>query len=160
MNHNQRFALSLVTDLETTFNCQTWCYCPGGRNSPIVTVLNQDRSFSFFNEQSAAFFAVGRIKRDNRPVAVTTTSGTAVAQLLPAVIEAFYMRLPLILVTADRPVTYRGTGAPQSINQAYIFSEYAQYIELDSDSTFSGLCWDKHMPLHINISFDEPLIAK
>ena len=160
MNHNQRFALSLVTDLETTFNCQTWCYCPGGRNSPIVTVLNQDRSFSFFNEQSAAFFAVGRIKRDNLPVAVTTTSGTAVAQLLPAVIESFYMRLPLILVTADRPISYRGTGAPQSINQSYIFSEYAQFIALDSRSSLSGLSWNKDSPLHLNISFDEPLIEK
>src|SRR5205823_8902071 len=57
-------------------------------------------SYTFVDERSAAFFALGRIKRDLKPVAVITTSGTAVAELLPAAIEAFYSGLPLILITA------------------------------------------------------------
>ena len=78
-----------------------------------------------------------------------TTSGTAVAELLPATIEAFYSGLPLILLTADRPARFRGTGAPQTIDQTGIFGAYAA-------TDIEG--WTGRLPLHINIEFDEPLI--
>jgi 2-succinyl-5-enolpyruvyl-6-hydroxy-3-cyclohexene-1-carboxylate synthase len=127
------------------------CVCAGSRNSPLLYVLGGSdlRLFSFFDERSAAFFALGRIKLTGNPVAVVTTSGTAVAELLPATIEAYYSAAPLILVTADRPARFRGTGAPQSIEQVGIFGVYAE-SELET--------WSRTKPLHSNVEFDEPLI--
>ena len=101
------------------------------------------------NQSSAAFFALGRAKLTARPAAVVTTSGTAAAELLPAAVEAHYSGVPLILITADRPARYRGTGAPQAIEQQTIFGVYASR-EPDR--------WTRVGPLHINIEFDEPLI--
>src|SRR4051812_38782391 len=78
-----------------------FCVCAGSRNSPLVAVLEkarQIRRYSCFEERSAAFFALGRIKLDKRPVAVVTTSGTAAAELLAATIEAYYAALPLVLI--------------------------------------------------------------
>ena len=120
-----------------------FCVCAGSRNSPLLAVLGASdlRVFSFVDERSAAFFALGRAKLTGRPAVVVTTSGTAVAELLPAAIEAHYSGTPLILITADRPARYRGTGAPQSIEQEEIFGVYA-----------------RGSVTHINVEFDEPLI--
>ena len=128
-----------------------FCVCAGSRNSPLLAVLSASpfRLFSFVDERAAAFFAVGRIKLRGAPVAVITTSGTAVAELLPGAIEAHYAGLPLVLVTADRPARYRGTGAPQAIEQVGLFGVYAE-TKLET--------WSANRPLHINIEFDEPLI--
>jgi 2-succinyl-5-enolpyruvyl-6-hydroxy-3-cyclohexene-1-carboxylate synthase len=128
-----------------------FCVCAGSRNSPLLAVLGTAgvRIFSFFDERAAAFFAVGRTKLQGRPCAVVTTSGTAVAELLSATIEAHYSGLPLILITADRPARYRGTGAPQAIEQVGIFGPYA---ETDLER------WGADRPLHLNVEFDEPLI--
>lgn len=148
-----------------------FCSCAGSRNSPLIAVLAEltsrhaERSeasqpprsfaslrmtlFSFVDERSAAFFAIGRTKLSGRPAAVVTTSGTAVAELLPAVVEAYYSALPLVLITADRPSRFRGSGAPQAIEQIGIFGSYAA-TSLDG--------WTRSTPLHINIEFDEPLI--
>jgi 2-succinyl-5-enolpyruvyl-6-hydroxy-3-cyclohexene-1-carboxylate synthase len=130
---------------------QEFCVCAGSRNSPLLAVLGASdaRLFSFVDERSAAFFAIGRAKLHGKPVAVVTTSGTAVAEMLPAAIEAHYSGIPLILISADRPKRYRGTGAPQSIEQVGIFGVYAE-TELER--------WMGRRPLHLNIEFDEPLI--
>ncbi len=120
-----------------------FCVCAGSRNAPLLAVLGASdlRVFSFVDERSAAFFALGRAKLTGRPAVVITTSGTAVAELLPAAIEAHYSAIPLIFITADRPARYRGTGAPQAIEQEEIFGVYA-----------------RGSVQHINIEFDEPLI--
>lgn len=128
------------------------CVCAGSRNSPLLVVLGARadvRLFSFVDERSAAFFALGRAKALDAPVAVVTTSGTAAAELLPAAIEAHYSGIPLILITADRPARFRGTGAPQSIEQEGLFGVYAET---------SMETWTRKRPLHINIAFDEPLL--
>lgn len=128
-----------------------FCVCAGSRNSPLLAVLGSGdvKTFSFVDERSAAFFALGRIKQHGRPVVVVTTSGTAVAELLPAAVEAFYSALPLVLLTADRPARFRGTGAPQCIEQEGIFGPYAMVDEN---------AWTRRTPLHVNVEFDEPLI--
>ena len=120
-----------------------FCVCAGSRNAPLLAVLGASdlRVYSFVDERSAAFFALGRAKLTGRPAAVVTTSGTAVAELLPAAIEAHYSATPLIFITADRPARYRGTGAPQAIEQEGIFGVYG-----------------RGAVRHINIEFDEPLI--
>lgn len=122
--------------------------CAGSRNSPLLVALGTN-VFSFVDERSAAFFALGRIKLHGSPVAVVTTSGTAAAELLSACVEAHYSGLPLILITADRPARFRGTGAPQSIEQLGLFGAYAE-TSLES--------WSGARPLHINVEFDEPLL--
>ena len=134
--------------------------CAGARNAPFVTLLAEARglkTYAFFEERSAGFFAIGRMQSEGLPVAVCTTSGTAVAELLPAVVEADYQGLPLIVLSADRPVSYRGSGSPQSILQPGIFSHYVERtwdLEDVSDFVFEA----GRRPVHINICFDEPLL--
>ncbi len=137
--------------------------CAGARNSPFVYVLNeckQAKVYNYFEERSGAFFALGRIAQTRKPVAIITTSGTAAAELLPATIEATYSSIPLILITADRPKKYRGSGAPQSIDQVGLYSYYTEVsLDLDAENahlSFKNLSWKK--PVHVNVSFEEPLI--
>jgi 2-succinyl-5-enolpyruvyl-6-hydroxy-3-cyclohexene-1-carboxylate synthase len=138
-----------------------FCICAGARNAPLIAQLEITegiRTFPFFDERSAAFFALGRMRSLNRPVAVVMTSGTAVAEALPAVIEAFYQGLPLLVLSADRPSRFRGTGAPQSIEQVGIFSSYVEKcLDLESESAeveISG--WSQLLPLHLNLCLEEP----
>lgn len=125
-----------------------FCVCAGSRNAPLLAVLGTSdaRLFSFVDERSAAFFALGRIKLHGSPVAVVTTSGTAVAEMLPAAIEAYYSGLPLVLISADRPARFRGTGAPQAIEQLGLFGVYAE-------TALEG--WSRVRPLHLNVEFEE-----
>ena len=137
---------------------RTICVCPGGRNAPLVLACEAARgSFdvvSFFEERSAAFFALGRIRRDQAPAAVITTSGTAAAELLPAMLEAAHTGLPLIAVTADRPRHLRCTGAPQTINQLPLFAAAnTPVIDLDAAGQL-GLLPRLQGPLHLNVCFD------
>ncbi|MBK9041240.1 MAG: 2-succinyl-5-enolpyruvyl-6-hydroxy-3-cyclohexene-1-carboxylic-acid synthase [Bdellovibrionales bacterium] len=135
--------------------------CAGARNASLVEVLSQARGINvlpFFDERSAAFFAIGRIQATQRPVAVITTSGTAAAELLPATIEAWYAGLPLVLVTADRPQSYRGSGAPQAIEQVGIFSHFVrQSWDLGDQEYWEGRI-DLSQPSHINVCFEEPFL--
>lgn len=134
--------------------------CAGARNAPFVSVLSGKtpfKTYSFFEERSAAFFAIGRILATRSPVAIITTSGTAAAELLPATIEADYQGLPLILVTADRPKSYRGSGAPQTIVQPGIFSHYVEKT-WDFENELAEIRFTGHRPIHINVCFDEPLL--
>ncbi len=129
--------------------------CGGARNAAILEHLARlenagtIRVWSHFEERSAAFFALGRTITTGRPCVVVTTSGTAAAELLPAVIEAFYQARPLIALTADRPAAARGSGAPQTIMQPGIFGPHAHH-----DPTIR---WNGRCPLHINAELPEAL---
>ena len=138
------------------------CICPGGRNAPFVLACDAARNtfdvVSFFEERSAAFFALGRIRRDGAPAAVITTSGTAAAELLPAMLEAQLCGLPLIAVTADRPRRLRGTGAPQTIDQPPLYTATGAPV-LDIDSPDDPVTLPAvRGPVHINVCLDEPLV--
>lgn len=142
---------------------EEFCLCAGARNSPLIYLFDENphlKAYHFFEERSAAFFALGRIAATKKPVAVITTSGTASAELLPAAIEATYSSLPLIMITADRPRRYRKTGAPQAIDQVGLFSYYIEVAyDLDEENShisLKSLSWKK--PIHINICFKEPLM--
>jgi 2-succinyl-5-enolpyruvyl-6-hydroxy-3-cyclohexene-1-carboxylate synthase len=136
--------------------------CAGARNAPFVKWLATARGprvHFFFDERAAAFFALGRARRDGRPVAVLTTSGTAVAELLPAAVEAHYAGVPLVLVTADRPHPFRGSGAPQAIEQAGLFGPYAALaFDIDAPAGVPALRVAAAAPTHVNVAFDEPLL--
>lgn len=127
--------------------------CAGARNAALLEALARAeaaglvRVWRHFEERSAGFFALGRTMETARPCAVVTTSGTAVAELLPAIIEAHYQARPLVAITADRPEAYRGTGAPQSIEQPGIFGKHAWQGTLEE--------WDGKQPLHLNAEFEE-----
>lgn len=143
---------------------QEFCVCAGSRNAPLIAVLSRIASLkisSFADERTASFFALGRMQDEHRPVAVLCSSGTAVAELLPATIEAFYQKLPLLLITADRPFRYRNTGAPQSMNQAGLLAEHCQFHwDVDCGQelpSFSEYRFSR--PVHLNVSFDEPLLG-
>jgi 2-succinyl-5-enolpyruvyl-6-hydroxy-3-cyclohexene-1-carboxylate synthase len=136
-----------------------FCLCPGSRNAPFIYPIVHhfpDSIYYWPEERSAAFFALGRIKATHLPMAVITTSGTAVAELLPATIEAYYTQLPLILITADRPRRFRGTGAPQSAQQVGIFSHYTTYsLDLEENEPCDISDWSGNGPLHLNICLEE-----
>lgn len=135
--------------------------CAGARNAPFVSLLSVETPFevySFFEERSAAFFALGRSLSTARPVAVVTTSGTAAAELLPATIEADHQGVPLVLITADRPRHYRGSGAPQAIQQVGILSHYVEHCwDIESELP-AGAVISKCRPTHFNVCMDEPLL--
>jgi 2-succinyl-5-enolpyruvyl-6-hydroxy-3-cyclohexene-1-carboxylate synthase len=137
------------------------CVCPGARNAPWIHVLaaqlGQFRAYYFNDERSAAFFAIGRTRATGKPVAVLTTSGTAAGELLPAVMEAHYAGLPLIVMTADRPRRFRGSGAPQAAEQVGIFGGYArQTWDRQAGDDPVEIEWDGKRPLHLNVCFEEP----
>jgi len=107
------------------------CTSPGSRCAPLVlTLANEERldCYSHLDERCAGFFALGLAKASGLPVAVTCTSGTAAAELLPAAIEAFQARVPLILLTADRPPELRENGAGQAIDQLKLFGSAAKWF--------------------------------
>jgi 2-succinyl-5-enolpyruvyl-6-hydroxy-3-cyclohexene-1-carboxylate synthase len=136
--------------------------CGGARNAPLVFVLSRISGFrvhSFFDERAAGFFALGLSRRTGKPAAVVTTSGTAVAELLPAVIEAYHTGFPIIVISADRPRRLRGTGAPQAIDQVGLFGKFiGQEFDLENGELFELSSWNRRTPLHINVCLDEPLL--
>ncbi len=159
---NMQLSAEVIKEL-LSVGVREFCLCAGARNSPLIHYFDENKhlkSYHFFEERSAAFFALGRMAQTRHPVAVITTSGTASAELLPAAIEATYSSLPLIMVTADRPKSFRGTGAPQTIDQVGLFSYYIEAcFDLDSVNShisLKGLSWKK--PVHINMCFKEPLL--
>src|SRR5256714_2480811 len=105
--------------------------CPGSRNAPLaLTLAGQSglEAVSVIDERSAGFFALGMAKASGRPVAVTCTSGSAAANLHPAVVEAYEARVPLIVLTADRPPELRDVGAGQAIDQQRLYGSAAKWF--------------------------------
>jgi 2-succinyl-5-enolpyruvyl-6-hydroxy-3-cyclohexene-1-carboxylate synthase len=154
------------------------CTSPGSRSSPLVLALAREqrlRCFSHIDERCGGFFALGAAKAAGRPVAVTCTSGTAAANLAPAVIEAHQARVPLVVLTADRPPELRENGAGQTIDQLRLFGSAAKwFFEVGThEATPDRLRWMRMLacravwtalegrpgPVHLNFALREPLIA-
>ncbi len=154
------------------------CTSPGSRSSPIVLALAREprlRCFSHIDERCAGFFAVGAAKAAGRPVAITCTSGTAAANLAPAVIEAHEARVPLVVLTADRPPELREVGAGQTIDQLKLYGTAAKwFFEVGThEATPATMRWMRMLacravwtalegragPVHLNFALREPLIA-
>lgn len=143
---------------------QECCIAAGSRNAPLVYALTRTKQIKVYNwseERSAAFFALGRAKASQRPVAVLTTSGTASAELLPAAMMAYYLGLPLLLLTADRPRRFRKSGAPQTAEQVGLFGCYAHHEQdLEKDEVCNLSDWSCRGPAHVNVCFEEPKDAE
>lgn len=121
------------------------CIAPGSRSTPLTleAVAHPDMTVhTHFDERGLGFLALGLAKSTHTPVAVIVTSGTAVANLLPAVAESKLTKEPLVLLTSDRPVELVGCGANQAIEQSGIFSQHVTHaLNLPSPSTQVPLSW-------------------
>ncbi|MDQ3811172.1 MAG: thiamine pyrophosphate-binding protein, partial [Chloroflexota bacterium] len=107
------------------------CVCPGSRSTPLALKLAEHgcvRLWTHLDERSAAFFALGLARARREPVVLLATSGTAATNFFPAVVEARYGRVPLVVVTADRPHELRDIGAPQTIDQLRLYGEHVKWF--------------------------------
>jgi 2-succinyl-5-enolpyruvyl-6-hydroxy-3-cyclohexene-1-carboxylate synthase len=152
------------------------CTSPGSRSTPLVLALVREpriEATSHIDERSGAFFALGQAKASHRPVALACTSGTATANYLPAVVEAYEARVPLLVLTADRPPELRDVGAGQTIDQVKLYGRNAKcFLEVDeAPATPARLRWMRQLaarawstalegrpgPVHLNFILREPL---
>jgi 2-succinyl-5-enolpyruvyl-6-hydroxy-3-cyclohexene-1-carboxylate synthase len=150
--------------------------CPGSRNAPLALTLAADEridAVSVIDERSAGFVALGMAKASGRPVALTCTSGTAAANLHPAVAEAREARVPLLVLTADRPPELRDVGAGQAIDQLGLFGTAAKwFVEVGNHEpgreaavhhralacrAFWTAAGGRPGPVHLNFPLREPL---
>lgn len=151
--------------------------CPGSRSTPLALLAHRHsalRTWMHLDERSAGFFALGMAKASGRPVAVAVTSGTATVNLFPAVVEARYGQVPLLLLTADRPPEAHDVGALQTIDQEHLFGRHVKWFQglLVPEASEEAL---RHVtvtaaravatamaepagPVHLNLPFREPLI--
>ncbi|MGZ4242323.1 MAG: 2-succinyl-5-enolpyruvyl-6-hydroxy-3-cyclohexene-1-carboxylic-acid synthase [Actinomycetota bacterium] len=150
------------------------CISPGSRSTPLALGFARHGGFDvrvILDERSAAFFALGRARATRKPVALVCTSGTATANYFPAIVEASMSGIPLIVLTADRPPELRGTGANQTIDQRELYGRYVQlFLDPGVPRAHSGAAdeWRRLArraltaartgPVHIDLSFEEPLL--
>ena len=130
-NPNTVYANTFV-DALVSAGLKRVCLAPGSRHTPLVLAFTRHRDaisiYSHLDERSAAFFALGLALAGNEPVALVCTSGTAAANFLPAIVEARQSRIPLLVLTADRPHELRQSGANQTIDQLKIYGDYVAWF--------------------------------
>ncbi|MFN6469973.1 MAG: 2-succinyl-5-enolpyruvyl-6-hydroxy-3-cyclohexene-1-carboxylic-acid synthase [Nostoc sp. SerVER01] len=175
-NVNQLWAYILTETLKQLgLTCAI--ICPGSRSTPLAIAFAQQapeiEAISVLDERSAAFFALGQAKATGRPVVLLCTSGTAGANFYPAVIEASYSRVPLLVLTSDRPPELRDCHSGQTIDQLRLYGNYPNWqAELALPSSDMGMLaylrqmvihsWETAQiptkgPVHLNIPFRDPL---
>ena len=152
---------------------------PGSRDAPLIISFNESDYFkclSIPDERVAGYFALGIAQQTRKPVIISCTSGTAALNFAPAIAEAFYQKIPLLIVTADRPQEWIHQGEGQSINQRNVFANYIKKsYHLPQDGNDSDNLWSANRmiseaieqtfvngggPVHINIPFREPLYGQ
>ena len=155
------------------------CTSPGSRSAPLALSLAREprlRCYSHIDERCAGFFALGLAKASGLPVAVACTSGTAAAELLPAAVEAHEARVPLLLLTADRPAELRENGAGQAIDQLKLYGGVAKwFVEVAAhEAGAEQLRWIRTLAcraywtalegrpgaVHLNFPLREPLVTE
>ncbi|WP_435096291.1 2-succinyl-5-enolpyruvyl-6-hydroxy-3-cyclohexene-1-carboxylic-acid synthase [Halarchaeum sp. P4] len=152
------------------------CVAPGSRSTPLTVAFDAHEgvtTYSHLDERSASFFALGRAKRAGEPVALVCTSGTAAANFHPAVIEANQSRVPLVVLTADRPPELRDSGANQTIDQEKLYGDAVRYytdlpepaveartlrsVRVTADRAVAAATGTHPGPVHLNVPFAKPL---
>ena len=154
-----------------------FCICPGSRSTPLALTIARHpdaRIWMHLDERSAAFFALGMAKVSGQPVALVCTSGTAAANFLPAIVEASLARVPLLVLTADRPHELRDCGAPQTIDQIGLYGNHVKwFVDLPIPEATPNLVRYARTvagravatsriapagPVHLNCPYREPLV--
>lgn len=149
---------------------------PGSRSTPLALPVAENeklKEWVIIDERSAAFFALGMAKKTKRPTALICSSGTAAANYFPAIIEACYSRVPLVVLTADRPHELRDVGAPQAIEQIKLYGDYVKWFHEmalpEASAEMLNYARSKASravymakegnpgPVHLNFPFREPL---
>lgn len=166
---------SLVVEELVRSGVQCVCVAPGSRSAPLIASVAQHELLKrvvHFDERGAAFYALGYARATGTPAAVICTSGTAVSNCLPAVIEASNDMIPLIILSADRPSELHDTGANQTIRQSRLFTEFTRwecelpcpditisprFVLTTIDQAVNQALGHPHGPVHINCHFREPL---
>jgi 2-succinyl-5-enolpyruvyl-6-hydroxy-3-cyclohexene-1-carboxylate synthase len=174
--HSNRLWATLIVEELARSGVDFFCVAPGSRSTPLIAALaanERAESLVHFDERGTAFGALGYARATGRPAAWITTSGTAVANGLPAVVEAATDGVPMILLTADRPPEFRQTGANQTIDQPNIFGDYVRWrFDLPTpeeavDPAMVLTTVDQAVyrarrapsgPVHLNLMFREPFI--
>lgn len=174
MNSDKKNILQLVALLKE-HNISKVVLCPGSRNAPIVHTLVNQPDFTCYpmtDERSAGFFALGLALHGGKPAAVCCTSGTALLNLHPAVAEAFYQNVPLIVISADRPAAWIGQMDGQTLPQPGVFGGLVKKsvnlpeVKTDEDEWYCNRLINEALlelnhhgkgPVHINIPISEPL---
>ena len=148
---------------------------PGSRNAPLTIGFTENpyfKTYSVVDERCAAFFALGMAQQTQEPVALLCTSGSALLNYYPAIAEAFYSRIPLVILSADRPASFIDIGDGQTIRQPNVFQNHILYnancIEEDAKMTYNKeviytalqTAQQEMGPVHINLPFSEPLYNK
>lgn len=167
--HNARYIVSILK----AHGCRKVVISPGSRNAPLILAFAADQDFSCYSvpdERSAAFTAMGMTLENHEPVAVICTSGSAAMNFYPAVAEAFYQKLPLIAITADRPLELIDQGVGQTVRQQGVYGEHvvaeANLLREPGDDLTNAynqriinqvMLASVNGPVHINVPFDEPL---
>lgn len=175
MIHSEKRNVQALLEIAYFHGIRTIIFSPGSRNAPLVIAFQADERFEKViipDERSAAFFALGVIQERREPVAVCCTSGSAAANYLPAVVEAFYQRLPLVLLTADRPKEWVDQGEGQTIRQEGLYDGHVvaeANLLVDSanpaDHAYNDRILNEALsmaalregPVHVNLPFEEPL---
>jgi 2-succinyl-5-enolpyruvyl-6-hydroxy-3-cyclohexene-1-carboxylate synthase len=169
--HQAEYAARLVGGLADT-GVDVAFISPGSRNTPLTLAFAADpriRDISIRDERSAGFAALGYAKATGVPAVVVCTSGSAAAHYLPAIVEANQSSTPMIVLTADRPMRLRGTGAPQTMDQVNLYGSHAKmFVDLDvadpADAHSAALTLVDISTTsppgvsHANIPFDNPLV--
>src|SRR5258708_16670610 len=169
--------VSAFVDELARYGVRNAVICPGSRSTPLAMLLAahpEIKVWMHLDERSVAFFAVGFAKAQRRLVILLCTSGTAAANFLPAIVEAHYSHVPLIVLTADRPPELREMGAPQTIDQNRLYGVHAKYfVEMAlPESTAEALRYARSIAMrpfsesmtapagavHLNFPFREPLV--
>ncbi len=172
---NAAFSAALVAAL-ADLGLEHVCLSPGSRSAPLAVAFAEHdgiRTWVHLDERSAGFFAIGLARRTGRPVALLCTSGTAAAQYFPAVTEAAASRVPLLVLTADRPPELRDVGAPQAIDQIKLYGDAVKWFHHGAPPDDTAVAHAPHLaahawgaacdlpagPVHLNLPFRGPLAA-
>ena len=157
----------LVVKSCENYSINTVVISPGSRNAPLIIGFNGStkiKTLSVVDERSAAFFALGIAQQTRKPVGLLCTSGSALLNYYPAISEAFYSNIPLVIISADRPENLIDVGDGQTIRQKNVFENHILFsanlggendIELLEKALQTSI--DKKGPVHINVPFGDPL---
>ena len=166
--------IQILTDLFKQHQIKHIIFSPGSRNAPLVIGFRNDPYFqtrTIIDERSAAFIALGMAQQLEEPVVICSTSGSATLNYAPAICEAYYQKIPLLILTADRPPEWIDQGEGQSINQHGIYHNYIEGsynfpVDENPDTSWQAgritneainLSKTSNKPVHINLPFREPL---
>jgi 2-succinyl-5-enolpyruvyl-6-hydroxy-3-cyclohexene-1-carboxylate synthase len=168
-------SVQILVNLCEQYGIKNVVFSAGSRNAPLIISFNENPFFnciSIIDERSAAFYALGKAQQLNEPVIICCTSGSASLNYAPAISEAYYQHIPLLVITSDRPAKWLNNGEGQMIDQVNVFQNYIHHsyslpidgsgentplLETEINSALNNVKAIANNTVHLNIPLDEPL---